>query len=153
VLRERFTERRDLLKARTGLLAVERVLRTDVPGTDPDAVARLAEEVERVSSGAHEFVELRLLSLLRCGEVPLPSADHTLAERLLGGEGVSATQRLALSPEAPASVVREEALAELARWRRRTENPFASRQEVRVYQAVARSCEGIVAALSTLTPA
>ena len=153
VLRIRFTERRDLLKARTGLLAVERVLRTDVPGADEHAVARLAAEVERISSGAHEFVELRLLSSLRCGEVALPESEATVAERLLGGEGVSATQRLALTPEATPSTVRAAALAELARWRRRAENPFANREEVRVYRAVARSCEGVVAALSTLTPA
>jgi hypothetical protein len=147
VLRMRFTERRDLLKARTGLLAVERVLRTDVPGTDPDAVTALAAEVERIASGAHEFVELRLLSALRCGEVPLPPLEAEMAERLLGGDGVSATQRLALPADTPPPTVRGEAVAELARWRRRVENPFASRPEVRVYQAVARSCEGIVAAL------
>jgi hypothetical protein len=149
VLRVRFTERRDLLKARTGLLAVERLLRTDVPGADPDAVTGLAAEVERVSSGAHEFVELRLLSSLRCGEVPLPVAESAVAERLLGGEGVSATRRLALPADAPPAIVRREAVAELARWRRRAENPFANRHEVRVYQAVSRSCEGIVASLTT----
>jgi hypothetical protein len=147
VLRVRFTERRDLLKARSGLLAVERVLRTAVPGTDPDAVAGLADEVERISSGAHEFVELRLLSSLRCGDVTL-EADTELAERLLGGDGVSATRRLALTPDAPARIVRKAALAELDRWRRRAENPFANRDEVRVYRAVARSCEGIVAELA-----
>ena len=147
VLRVRFTERRDLLKARTGLLAVERVLRTDVPGADPDSVVALAAEVERIASGAHEFVELRLLSALRCGEVPFEAAEAEVAERLLGGDGVSATRRLALPADAPASAVRAEAVAELARWRRRAENPFASRPEVRVYQAMARTCEGIVAAL------
>jgi hypothetical protein len=149
VLRVRFGQRRDLLKARTGLLAVERVLRTAVPGTDPDAVAQLAAEVERISSGAHEFVELRLLSSLRCGEVVLPEPDVEAAERLLGGEGVSPTRRLALTADAPPSVVRQAALAELARWRHRAENPFANREEVRVIQAVARSCEGIVAGLSS----
>jgi 50S ribosome-binding GTPase len=148
VLHARFTERRDLLKARTGLLAVERVLRTDVPNADPDAVARLADEVERISSGAHEFVELRLLSSLRCGEVALPESDAAAAERLLGGEGVSATRRLALTPDAPPAEVHRVALAELTRWRQRVENPFANRDEVRVYQAVTRSCEGIVAGLS-----
>lgn len=147
VLRVRFTERRDLLKARTGLLAVERVLRMDVPGADPDAVARLSAEVERISSGAHEFVELRLLSSLRCGEIELPAPDIEAAERLLGGEGVSLTRRLALAPDAPPSAIRQAALTELASWRRRAENPFATREEVRVVQAVTRSCEGIIAGL------
>jgi hypothetical protein len=146
VLRVRFTERRDLLKARSGLLAVERVLRTET-AADPDAVAVLAADVERVASGAHEFVELRLLSSLRCGEILLPLAESTAAERLLGGDGVSPTRRLALPAQAPPAVVRTEALTELDRWRRRAEDPFAERPAVRVYQAVARSCEGVVAAL------
>jgi hypothetical protein len=146
VLRVRFTERRDLLKARSGLLAVERALRAEVRGVDRDAVARLADDVERISSGAHEFVELQMLSSLRSGDVSL-AADALPAERLLGGDGVSATQRLALAPDAPAPVVRRAALAELDRWRRRAEDPFANREEVRVYRAVARSCEGIVAGL------
>ncbi|TDV47786.1 dynamin family protein [Actinophytocola oryzae] len=151
VLHARFTERRDLLKARTGLLAVERVLRADVPGTDPDAVARLAAEVERISSGAHEFVELRLLSSLRSGDVALPESDAGVAERLLGGEGVAVSRRLALTPDTPAAQARRVALAELDGWRRRAENPFASREEVRVYRAVARSCEGIVAGLAAVS--
>ena len=149
VLRAQFTQRRDLLKARTGLLAVERVLRSGVSGADPDAVHALAAEVERISSGAHEFVELRLLSQLRCGELVLPDADAMPAQRLLGGEGVTAAARLALPLDAPADAVRAEALAQLVRWRQRAEDPFAGQSQVRVYRAVARSCEGVVAATSS----
>ncbi len=149
VLRAHFTQRRDLLKARSGLLAVERVLRTTVPGVDENAVHALAAEVERISSGAHEFVELRLLSQLRCGELVLPEADAVSAQRLLGGEGVAAAARLALPQDAPADAVRAEALAQLVRWRQRAEDPFAGQSQVRVYRAVARSCEGVVAATSS----
>jgi hypothetical protein len=150
VLRERFTQRRDLLKARSGLLAVERVLRTRVAGAEPDAVSALAAEVERISSGAHEFVELRLLSQLRCGELVLPEADTVPAQRLLGGEGVTAAARLALPLDAPADTVRAEALAQLHRWRQRAEDPFAGQSQVRAYRAVARTCEGVVAATSSV---
>jgi hypothetical protein len=66
---------------------------------------------------------------------------------LLGGDGVSPAQRLALPAETQPVDVRAEALAELVRWRRRAEDPFADRAAVRVYQAVARSCEGVVATL------
>ena len=150
VLRVQFTQRRDLLKARTGLLAVERVLRTPV-GAAPDEVAALAAEVERIASGAHEFVELRLLSALRCGEIALPETEATTAARLLGGNGVAVAHRLALPADAPASDVRATALEELAHWRRLAEDPFASRPAVRVYRAVARTCEGVVASLLTTT--
>ncbi len=146
VLRVQFTQRRDLLKARTGLLAVERVLRTPV-GADPDEVAGLAAEVERIASGAHEFVELRLLSALRCGEIALPAEQAATAARLLGGDGVAVAHRLALPADAPAEAVRATALEELAHWRRLAEDPFASRPAVRVYRAVARTCEGVVASL------
>lgn len=145
VLRQRFTGRRDLLKARTGLLAVERVLRTPVADVDPDEVAALAAEVERITASAHEFVELRLLSALRCGDVTLADEESLAAQRLLGGEGASVADRLALPPDAPAIEVRATALAELDRWRRRAEDPFAGRAEVGVYRAAARTCEGIVA--------
>ncbi|MGB3440865.1 MAG: dynamin family protein [Actinophytocola sp.] len=150
VLRAQFTQRRDLLKARTGLLAVERVLRTRIPGAEPDAVAVLAAEVERITSGAHEFVELRLLSALRCGELMLPDADSAPVQRLLGSEGVTAAARLALPSDAPSDAVRAEALTQLVRWRQRAEDPFAGRPQVRVYRAVARTCEGVVASLDAV---
>jgi hypothetical protein len=148
VLSVQFAQRRDLLKARSGLLAVERVLAAGPQAADPAEVAVLAAEVERIGSGAHEFVELRLLSALRCGEVVLPEAEAETAERLLGGQGVSPEQRLALGTRANDVEVRAAALHELDRWRRRAEDPFADRPAVRTYRAVARTCEGLVAALS-----
>ncbi len=140
VLDVQFTQRRDLLKARSGLLALERVLAA-YPAPS------LAAEVERISSGAHEFVELRLLSALRCGEVTVP--DSSSAQRLLGGQGVSPIHRLALPKDASDSDVRSSALSELDRWRRRAEDPFADRQAVHAYRAVVRTCEGLVAALTS----
>ncbi len=139
VLNVQFTQRRDLLKARSGLLALERIIAV-CPAPS------LAAEVERISSGAHEFVELRLLSAIRCGEVTLP--DSEAAQRLLGGQGVSPIHRLALPKNASDREVREAALEELDSWRRRAEDPFADRQAVHAYRAVVRTCEGLVAALS-----
>ena len=62
VLLTQFSDRRDTLKARSALLAVQRLLSV-VP------VARSGEleaRVEQIRSGAHEFAELRLLNSLRC---------------------------------------------------------------------------------------
>jgi len=72
-----------------------------------------------------------------------------LAQRLLGGQGVSPIHRLALAKDASDSDVRSSALSELDRWRRRAEDPFADRQAVHAYRAVVRTCEGLVAALSS----
>jgi hypothetical protein len=146
VLSVQFSQRRDLLKARSGLLALERLVAART-SADAEEVGQLAAEVERIGSGAHEFVELRLLSALRCGEVELPDAESESAQRLLGGQGVAPAQRLALPAKATDAAVRMAALRELDRWRRRAEDPFADRPAVRAYRAVARTCEGLVAAL------
>jgi dynamin family protein len=156
VLAVQFAQRRDLLKARSGLLAVERVLDSG-PGVghraDPAEAKALAAEVERIGSGAHEFVELRLLSALRCGDVVLPDAESETAQRLLGGQGVAPAQRLALGTTASDGEVRATALRELHSWRRRAEDPFADRAAVRTYRAVARTCEGLVTSTSMREPA
>jgi hypothetical protein len=152
VLTVQFTQRRDLLKARSGLQALDRVLSSGTTAADPAEVAVLAAEVERIGSGAHEFVELRLLSALRCGEVELTEPESDAAQRLLGGQGVAPAQRLALPTGAPDGAVRDAALHELDRWRRRAEDPFADRPAVRTYRAVARTCEGLVAAISAPAP-
>src|SRR5687767_3176237 len=91
VLSTQFSERRDLLKARSALLAVDLVLTREEPRA---ATAHLAGEVERVLAGAHEFAELRLLSALRAGAIKLPKEVLQEAERLLGGDGGVAHARL-----------------------------------------------------------
>jgi hypothetical protein len=153
VLRVQFTQRRDLLKARTGLLALERALAGAPAGVDPEGVAALAVEVERIASGAHQFVELRLLSSLRGGEVVLPDGETDEVERLLGGQGVAAARRLALPQDAPADAVRRAALDALDHWQRRAEDPVAGRLAVRAYRAAVRTCEGLVADLASPVPA
>ena len=56
----RFAGRADVLKARSALLAVDAVLqRWPVP-----AAAGLRHEYERITAGAHEFAEIRLLAEL-----------------------------------------------------------------------------------------
>jgi hypothetical protein len=152
VLRVQFTERRDLLKARTGLLVLEQILREAHLTVDQEELAMLASEVERIASGAHEFVELRLLSSLRSGELSFSEEETLLAERLLGGQGVAPATRLALPADAPDSEVRAAALAQLNHWRRRAEDPVAGRAAVRAYRAVIRTCEGLVASLASPVP-
>jgi hypothetical protein len=144
VLATQFTERRDLLKARSALLAVDLVLTRE---PRPEA-APLAAEVERILAGAHEFAELRLLSTLRAGAVKLPTEALQEAERLLGGEGGSATARLGLEHDAGPDEVWNAALDAAGRWQRRAESPLSSRAVADVARLVVRSCEGVLAALN-----
>lgn len=143
VLSTQFSERRDLLKARSALLAVDLVLtREPRPSAAP-----LAQEVERILAGAHEFAELRLLSTIRSGAVKLAPEVLQEAERLLGGDGGSAAARLGLEPGVGPDDLRAAALEAVTRWQRRAESPMSSRVVSDVARLVVRSCEGVLAAL------
>jgi len=146
VLATQFTERRDLLKARSALLAIDLVLtREPRPASAP-----LAAEVERILAGAHEFAELRLLSTLRSGAVRLSAEVLQEAERLLGGDGGSAAARLGLDPGAGPDELRAAALEAVTRWQRRAESPMSGRAVSDVARVVVRSCEGVLAGLTSL---
>jgi Dynamin family len=143
VLATQFAERRELLKARSALLAVDLVLtREPRPSSAP-----LAAEVERILAGAHEFAELRLLATIRSGVVKLPPEALTEAERLLGGDGGAAPARLGLEPGVGPAEVQAATLDAAARWQRRAESPMSSRSISDAARLVVRSCEGILASL------
>jgi hypothetical protein len=143
VLATQFTERRDLLKARSALIALDMVLRREPrPAATP-----LAMEVERILAGAHEFAELRLLSDLRGRVLRLPKEQAEEAERLIGGDGSAPAARLGLPPESGPDELRAVVLEKLATWRRRAESPLASRAVANAARVVVRSCEGIIAGL------
>lgn len=143
VLSIQFTERRDLLKARSALLALDLVLRREPrPSAQP-----LVVELEKIMAGAHEFAELRLLTALRTGAVKLAKDDRSEAERLLGGDGGAAAARLGLDPVASPGELRGAALDSLRKWRRRAESPLAGRGVADIARVVVRSCEGLLAAL------
>jgi dynamin family protein len=144
VLASQFTQRRDVLKARSALIALDLVLRREPrPAATP-----LAVEVERILSGAHEFAELRLLSDLHGRVLRPPKEQAREAERLIGGDGVTPHQRLGLPPEAGPDELRAAALDQLTAWRRRAESPMTSRAMANAARVVVRSCEGILAGLS-----
>jgi Dynamin family len=140
VLATQFTERRDVLKARSALLLVDRTLREE---PRPEA-HQLASEVERVLAGAHEFRELRLLAELRAPDVALPPDVRSDAERLLGGHGAATPNRLGLAPDADPAQLREAVIAALARWQRRAESPLSDRAASDRARVVVRSCEGML---------
>ena len=144
VLATQFTERRDVLKARSALLLVERILREQ---PRPEA-HYLAGDVERILAGAHEFRELRLLAELRAPHIALPPDARSDAERLLGAHGAAIPNRLGLGPDADFDQLRDAVTAALARWQRRAESPLSDRAASDRARVVVRSCEGMLARLS-----
>jgi hypothetical protein len=118
----------------------------------PAALAALAADLERARTGAHEIVELDLLTTLRRRPLTAPArrgsgAELTEeAERLLGDHGPSAPARLGLDEQIADGELRAVALATLARWRAYAEDPFADRDTTETARVVVRSVEGLLAA-------
>jgi hypothetical protein len=139
---ELFVARRSALKARSALLALEWVLRSEpLP-----AAVYLAAELERLVSGAHDFRELRLLADLRTRRVSLPADLVDEARRLVGGYGTDARDRLGLAQDAADDDVWAYARAAVERWRAvPAEREFTADQR-RAAEVVVRSCEGVLAA-------
>jgi hypothetical protein len=136
-----FTSRPALLKARSGLVALERVLRAEpVPQS-----AHLLAELERLVAAAHEFRELRLLAALRSRRVTLSAELAAEAGRLVGGEGCGVTERLGLAAETPAADLWSHAHAAVARWRSQAQQPDLATAQRRAMDVVVRSCEGMLA--------
>ena len=144
VFAAQFTQRRDLLKSRSALLAVDALLRKDSrPGTEV-----LKDEVERILAGAHEFTELRVLGALRAGVTDLSDVAVDEAERLLGAGGAQSWSRLGLAPDVRRDEQRAAVFDALQRWQRQAESPLVRKATVDVARVVVRTCEGLAADLS-----
>jgi hypothetical protein len=139
-LLSQFAERRDVLKARTGLLALEAVVKR-LPG---DVGTELGAEVERVTASAHDFNELRLMNSIRTGAVTVKEKDLADVERLLGTSGTSAAARLGLPAEADTGQITQAARESMARWQQRAESPMTAPDLAGAYRVLVRTCEGIL---------
>jgi hypothetical protein len=142
VLRTLFFDRRDVLKTRSALLAVDSLLRRRPPRGDGSP---LATQVERVLASAHPFNELRVLSAIRSGWVPGKPTVLEGLEQVLGGEGNDARIRLGLEFDADGAAVRNAAVEALERWQRRAESPMTPHPLAVAARVAVRTCEGILA--------
>lgn len=142
-----FADRRDVLKARSALLGLEALLRSD-----PHPNAReLFLDLQRILVNAHEFRELRLLAALRTNRTGLPADLLDEAAQLAGAQGSSPAERLG-------SATGEDELLTVAsgaleQWRYHAENPLATRSARQAAQTVVRTCESLITQLTSDTPA
>ncbi|OKI42327.1 dynamin family protein [Micromonospora sp. CB01531] len=137
-------DRRDTLKARSALAAVEALLRAEpVRGAD-----ELLGRVEQILAGAHEFRELRLLATLRTNRLGFDTELAAEAQRLVGGDGVGLAARLGVEHDATVQRLWEVAAEAQWRWRKRAEDPLLRLGQRRGAQVVVRSCEGMIAELA-----
>jgi hypothetical protein len=143
VVLAQFTERSRILKARSALA----VLASVVAGGEVREPDRLRARAEEIVSGAHAFVEVRMLNELRWGTITVPAARAAELERLLGGSGHSSWSRLGLPAQATPEELEAAAMDALARWRRVGEHPLSSRGLQRAAGVAVRSVEGVLAGL------
>ena len=141
VLGKQFQERARVLKARSAIAALERVLDTDGCADGPF----LRGMLEQVQAGAHELEEVRVLSALRVGGLDLRGDAAEELERLLGGYGHDAATRLGLPGDADDEEIRAVALRVLVGWHGRAQHPLSSRSTQHAAQTAIRTLEGLVA--------
>ena len=144
VLLSQFAQRRDVLKARSALLALESALH-EFPVQGGEG---LASELERITSAAHEFAEIRLLNALRASGLKVRPAEAEEMERLLGADGGALHTRLGLEPDAEGTEVRRALQNVIGRWQRRAESPMSSREVADAARVVIRTCEGLLVSLA-----
>lgn len=143
VLETLFLQRRDVLKSRAALMALESLAHAyPVPGSD-----RISAEAERITASAHTLRELQVLAAIRSGWITGKPEVVAEAERIVGGAGVALHLRLGLDPDAAQQQVRSTAEATLERWQRRAENPLTGHQLAAASRVVIQSCEGMLAEL------
>ena len=143
-----FVDRRDVLKARSALLALDGLTRTE---PRPSA-RRLVGQLERLLASAHEFRELRLLAALQANRTGLPADLSAEANRLIGGQGVDLLARLGIDYEASEAEVRDAIGQTMHRWRDVAENPMLDASARQAAQVVLRSCEALLAAFVEPVP-
>jgi hypothetical protein len=143
-IRQCFTDRHDVLKARSALLALEVVLRME-----PRPAARpLVSALEALVVSAHDFRELRLLAALHGGRTTLPDPLADEARRLVGGVGTELPARLGFEREASGHELHDAVSDALLRWQEQAENHALGTGQRRAARVVVRSCEGMVAQLT-----
>jgi hypothetical protein len=148
VFATQLTGRRDALKARSSLLALSSLVRSEGAGAPWPDPGYWQGRVERILAAAHEIVEIQLLGELWLGALPLRDDEQGVEmARLLGGSGMAGWERLGVPATTPVDEQRAAALAALRRWLAVAEHPLTAGPLRVGARAVARSCEGIVAGL------
>lgn len=124
------------LKAHTVLVGLQQLM-LDHPRAE---ARRLGETVDELLSDPHPFHEMKLLGRVNSARIRLGIDDRREMERLLGGDGTSAADRLGTDQDMDAR-----ALAALWKWRDLAVNPLVDAETAEACRITARSCEGILA--------
>ena len=144
-INDQFRNRAVALKTRAVMQGLEALIR-EKPIADAGA---LLGEIEQIMMNSHDLRELGLLAQARTSVLSLKEADRAEAERIAGGSGTSALQRLGLPETATDDEIRNRAAGILAHWHSVAQSPLADRATADLSRVVIRSVEG---ALTELLP-
>ena len=104
------------LKAHSALTGLQQVF-----AEHPVAHAEhLADTVDELLADPHPFQEMKLLGRVNSSRICVDSQDRSEMERLLGGSGTHASERLGVADD-----LRQHALAALWKWREYADQPLA----------------------------
>ena len=131
------------LKAHAVLLGLQQLF-ADRPVPEAE---QLAETVDELLADPHPFQEMKLLGRVSSPASPCVLSDRAEMERLLGGSGTTAAERLGVEDD-----LRQHALAALWKWRDYAANPLLDPDTAEACRVTARTCEWIVADLSVQSP-
>ena len=145
ILTTLFVDRSDVLKARSALLAVERMCNEDRTN---EGGQQLLLAIEQIMAGAHPFNELSTMAAIRSGWVSGKPRDLSDLERVLGASGTTPWQRLGLEESADTASLRNAAVAELGRFQRLAESPFTVHDLGMACRVGIRSLEALIASTS-----
>lgn len=137
-----FRSRRSVLKARAGLITLRSIL-----ARNPTGAEQLERELERIMANAHEISELRLLNVIRSGQVEFEPELAGQLERIVGSSGGDARRRLGLPTEVTDEETRSAAVATLGGWRAKLEHPLTTREQSDALQIAVGSVERLLADL------
>ncbi len=141
LLLDLFGARRDVLKARAALSALDAIVRENRTAAGEDLQLRL----ERVVASAHELRELDVVNTVRSGMVPLSPDEVAEVERLLDQPSLTVAERLGAEPGQERAAI----VDAIERWRRRAEHPMSTRAVTVTADAIVRSLEGLLVHITT----
>jgi hypothetical protein len=140
IVMHQFADRAKILKARSAVAALRALFLRGDCSDGPALLARL----ERITAGAHDFEEVRVLLALRGGELSLGPDRAAQLDLLMGGAGHEPRARVGLPGDASADDLRRAALEALALWQGVERHPLSSRATQLAARAATRTLEGML---------
>jgi len=142
LLTSQFGPRARVLQARTALMAL-RALARRLAATEPALSAELDGRLERIESGAVQFVQVRAQHLVASGSARVSDAERAELARLFAAG--SARARVGAPDGAADDALVAALLDGIGRWRTAAADPLADAPTVEVCDVAARTLEQLYA--------